>query len=75
MYLACFLVTFEKMVRVTPKQNGSVTVINRAENTTKLKEMKNNSTETRATLLPNTIQDHHHRVPRYTSKRMVKNQF
>lgn len=75
MYLACFLVTFEKMVRVTPKQNGSLTVINRAENTKKWQKMENSSAETRATLLPNTIQDHHRRVPRYTSKRMVKNQF
>jgi hypothetical protein len=59
MYLACFLMTFEKVVRVTPKRNGSVTVINGAENTKKWKEMGNNSTETRATLLLNTIQDYH----------------
>jgi hypothetical protein len=69
-YLACFLMTFE-MVRVTPKRNGSVTVINSAENTKKWKEMDNNSAETRATLLANTIRDHHRRVPCYTSKRMV----
>jgi hypothetical protein len=67
--------TFEKMVRVTPKQNGFVTVINRAESTKKWKEMENNSAETRATLLPNTIQGHHRRVLCYTSKRMVKNPF
>ena len=53
-YLACFLMTFEKMVRVTPKQNGSVTVIKRAENTEIWNETDNNSAET---LLPNTIQD------------------
>ena len=59
--------TFEKMVRVTPKQNGSVTVIKRAENTKIWNEMDINSAET---LLPNTIQDHHQRVSCYTSKRM-----
>lgn len=31
-YLACFLMTFENVVRVTPEQNGSVTVINSAKN-------------------------------------------
>jgi hypothetical protein len=73
-YLACFLMTFDKTVRVTPKQNGSVTVINRAENTKNWKEIDNNWAETRATLLPNTTHDHHRREPCYTSKRVL-NQF
>jgi len=45
--------------------------IKKAENTKKWNEMGNNLAETRATQLPNTIQDHHRRVPCYTSKRMV----
>ena len=84
-FVCCFWSVFDNMwnvsrvlpcdVRVTPEQNGSLTVINRVDNTKKWQEMENRWAKTRAALLPNTTQDHHRRVFRYTYKRTAMNQF